>query len=108
MSEKPRIRLPKEAQKGEIIQVKTLFTHPMESGQRKEADGKTIPRKIINKFTAEFNGKPVFTCKMETGMAANPFIEFRTRIDEAGKFTFSWVDDDGTVVKAEESIALKG
>lgn len=108
MSEKPRVRLPKEAKKGEIIQIKTLFTHPMETGQRKDADGKTIPRKIINKFTAEFNGKPVFTCKLETGMAANPFIEFRARVDEAGTFKFSWVDDDGSVVTAEEAIAMKG
>ena len=61
MAEKPRLKLPKEAKKGEVIEIKTLLPHIMESGQRKDKDGKTIPRKIINKFACEFNGKPVFS-----------------------------------------------
>ena len=51
MAEKPRLKLPKEAKKGEVIEIKTLMPHIMELGQRKDKDGKTIPRKIINKFT---------------------------------------------------------
>ncbi|MDU1691681.1 MAG: thiosulfate oxidation carrier complex protein SoxZ, partial [Bradyrhizobium sp.] len=65
MADKPRIKLPKEAKKGEIIQIKTLVSHLMESGQRKDAQGKPIARKIINKFTCEFNGRPVFSCALE-------------------------------------------
>ena len=61
MAEKPRLKLPKEAKKGEVIEIKTLLPHIMESGQRKDKDGKPIPRKIINKFACEFNGKPVFS-----------------------------------------------
>ena len=59
MAETPKIRVPKTAKKGEVVEIKTLLPHIMESGQRKDKDGKTIPRKIINKFVAEFNGKPV-------------------------------------------------
>ena len=56
----PRVRVPAKAAAGEMIEIKTLISHEMESGQRKDAKGETIPRKIINKFTASFNGKPVF------------------------------------------------
>ena len=107
MAEKPRLKLPKEAAKGEIIQIKTLVSHVMESGQRKDRDGNTIPRKIINKFACEFNGKPVFSCALEPAISANPYIQFDARIDEAGTFKFAWTDDDGSVITAEEKIALK-
>ena len=72
MAEKPRLKLPKEAKKGDVIEIKTLMPHIMESGQRKDKDGKPIPRKIINKFTCEFNGKPVFSANLEPAIAANP------------------------------------
>ena len=107
MADKPRIKLPKEATKGETIQIKTLVSHVMESGQRKDAQGKTVPRKIINKFTCEFNGKPVFACALEPAISANPYIQFNARIDEEGTFKFAWTDDDGTVITAEEKIAIK-
>lgn len=107
MAEKPRIKIPKDAKKGEIIQIKTLISHPMESGQRKDAQGKTIPRKIINKFTCEFNGKPVFAASLEGAISANPYVQFNVRVDEEGVFRFAWTDDDGTVTTAEEKIAIK-
>ena len=107
MAEKPRVKLPKEAAKGEIVQIKTLISHPMESGQRKDAQGKTIPRKIINKFVCEFNGKTVFSCALEPAISANPYIQFNARVDEAGTFRFAWTDDDGSVITAEEKIAIK-
>ncbi|MBV9558687.1 MAG: thiosulfate oxidation carrier complex protein SoxZ [Pseudolabrys sp.] len=106
MADKPRIRLPKDAKKGEIIQIKTLVSHIMESGQRKDKDGNTIPRKIINKFTCEFNGKPVFSAAIEPAVAANPYIQFNAKVDESGTFKFTWTDDDGTVTTAEEKITV--
>ena len=56
----PRVRVPATAKKDEIIEIKTLISHEMESGQRKGADGNVIPRRIINTFTASFNGKKFF------------------------------------------------
>jgi sulfur-oxidizing protein SoxZ len=106
MAEKPRLKLPKEAKKGEVIEIKTLLPHIMESGQRKDKDGKIIPRKIINKFACEFNGKPVFTANLEPAIAANPYMQFHAKVDESGKFKFTWTDDDGTVTTAEETITV--
>ena len=106
MAEKPRIKIPKEAKKGEIIEIKTLMPHVMESGQRKDKDGKAIPRKIINKFTCDFNGKPVFSADLDPAIAANPYMQFSAKVEESGTFRFSWTDDDGTVVTAEEKITV--
>ena len=108
MAEKPRIRLPKEAKKCEIVQIKTLVSHVMETGLRKDDNGKLIPRKIINAFTCTFNGKPVFSCELEPAIAANPYLQFSARIEESGTFRFSWTDDDGTTITADESITVTG
>ena len=104
MAEKPRLKVPKEAKKGDVIEIKTLIAHVMESGQRKDKDGKTIPRKIINKFTCEFKGKPVFNADLDPAIAANPYMQFFAKVEESGTFRFSWTDDDGTVTTAEEKI----
>ena len=106
MADTPKIRVPKTAKKGELIEIKTLMPHIMESGQRKDKDGKTIPRKIINMFTCEFNGKLVFSASLEPAIAANPYMEFYAKVDESGTFKFSWTDDDGTVTTAEEKITV--
>jgi sulfur-oxidizing protein SoxZ len=106
MAEKPRIKLPKEAKKGEVIEIKTLIAHVMETGLRKDQDGKLIPRRIINKFTCEFNGKPVFSVDIEPAVAANPYMQFTARVEESGTFRFAWVDDDGTVTTTEQQIAV--
>ena len=106
MADQPKIRVPRSAKKGEVIEIKTLMPHIMESGQRKDKEGKTIPRKIINKFTAEFNGKPVFTANLEPAIAANPYMQFFAKVNESGTFKFSWTDDDGTVTTAEQKIEV--
>ncbi len=106
MADKPRLKLPKEAKKGEVIQIKTLISHVMETGLRKDKDGNVIPRKIINKFTCELNGKPVFSCDLEPAVAANPYLQFTARVEESGTFRFTWIDDDGTVTATEEKITV--
>jgi sulfur-oxidizing protein SoxZ len=106
MAEKPRLKIPKDAKKGELIEIKTLMPHIMETGQRKDKDGKPIPRKIINTFTCEFNGKPVFSANLDSAVAANPYMQFFAKVEESGTFKFSWTDDDGTITTAEENITV--
>jgi sulfur-oxidizing protein SoxZ len=106
MAEKPRIKLPSETKKGEIIQIKTLLPHAMENGLRKDQSGAIVPRKIINRFTCDFNGKRVFACNLETAIAANPYLQFTAKVEESGTFSFAWTDDDGTATVAEEKIVV--
>lgn len=106
MAEKPRLRVPKEAKKSEVIEIRTLLAHPMETGFRKDQDGKIIPREIINTFTCTFNGKPVIRVELQPAISANPYFQFAAKVEESGTFTFTWTDDNGTVTTAEESITV--
>jgi len=101
------VKVPKTAAAGEVITIKTLISHDMESGQRKDSEGNTIPRKIINKFTCDFNGQTVFSCDIDPAISANPYFEFNAKVAESGTFKFTWVDDDGSVYEAEEKIEVK-
>jgi len=107
MAIKPRIKLDKkEAKKGELVEVKALVQHVMETGQRKDASGNTIPRKILNKFTCTVNGKEVFSADFEPAIAANPYIQFKFKATESGPVVLTWVDDDGSKIVGEDQITV--
>jgi sulfur-oxidizing protein SoxZ len=107
MSVKPRIKLDKkEAKKGELVEVKALVSHIMESGQRKDRDGKAIPRKILNKFTCTVNGKEVFSADFQPAISANPYIQFKFKAQESGPVVLTWIDDDGSKIVGEDSIKV--
>ena len=107
MAAKPRIKVPKKAAAGDVVKIKTLISHKMESGQRKDKKtGELIPRMIINKFTCEFNGTPIFSCDIDPAISANPFLEFNAKVMESGTFKFTWTDDEGTVTEASKDIAV--
>ena len=95
---RPRVRLPEVAKVGEVIEIKTLISHVMETGQRKESDGKPIPRFIINAFSASFAGAEVFKAELHPGVSANPYLAFFMRVPGPGEFEFTWTDDNGAKV----------
>jgi sulfur-oxidizing protein SoxZ len=103
---KPRVKVPKAAAAGDSITIKTLISHKMESGQRKDGDGNPIPRSIINRFTCDFNGENVIDIKLEPAISTNPYFEFEASVPEAGEFTFTWYDDDGSVYTEAKSITV--
>ena len=92
---KPRVKVPKEVSIDEIVEIKTLIRHPMHCGRMKDPDGQTIPRQIINSFSAKFNGKEVFQMDLEPSISTNPYITFQYKVKESGKFDFEWRDDNG-------------
>ncbi|WP_170407344.1 thiosulfate oxidation carrier complex protein SoxZ [Ruegeria arenilitoris] len=103
---KPRVKVPKTAAAGETITIKTLISHKMESGQRKDKEGNVIPRSIINRFTCEFNGELVIDVTMEPAISTNPYFQFDATVPEAGEFVFTWYDDDGSVYDTKKSIEI--
>ena len=92
---KPRVKVPKEVSMDEIIEIKTLIRHPMHSGRMKDTDGNTIPKQIINAFSAKFNGQEVFKMDLEASISTNPYIVFQYKATETGTFDFEWLDDNG-------------
>lgn len=90
-----RIVMPKTARKGEIVEIKTLITHPMETGHRRDDVGKPIPRDIIDLFRVTYGGEEVFRMELFPAVAANPFIAFQTVAIATGELVFEWRDDAG-------------
>jgi sulfur-oxidizing protein SoxZ len=103
---KPRIRLPSQARKGEVIEIKTLISHPMETGYRRDSEGQLIPRHIIHTFTCTYNGAEVFRADWHPAVAANPYLAFYTVAIESGHLRFEWFDEDGMVYAAEAEITV--
>ena len=99
-----RIRLPATIKKGEVIEIKTLVTHTMESGQRRDAQNNVIPRKILNKFACSYNGKEVFRADLAPAISANPYLAFFVTATESGTLDFVWTDDDGSTIKESTKI----
>jgi len=93
---KARVKVPKKVKKGEAFQVKTLVSHKMETGQRKDKKtGNKIPRMIINKFVCMYNGKEVFSADWHPAISANPYLAFYVKATESGKLDMTWTEDNG-------------
>ena len=101
------INVPSHAKRGDIIEIKTLMSHIMETGYRHTATGEIVPRDIITSFTCRFNGVEIFRADLFPAIAANPFITFFTVATESGKFDFEWIGDRGFAETASASIAVE-
>jgi sulfur-oxidizing protein SoxZ len=99
-----RIRLPRDAKRGEVIFVRVLIQHPMETGYRVGADGNKVAKNVIRSLVCRYNGVEVFRADMSPGIAANPYLEFPTVATESGELEFTWVDDAGSRGRAVEPI----
>jgi sulfur-oxidizing protein SoxZ len=101
------INVPKQAKRGEIIEIKTLMSHIMETGYRRTASGEIVPRDIITSFSCRYNGEEIFRADLFPAIAANPFITFYTIATETGKFEFEWIGDKGFSETASASITVE-
>ena len=101
------INVPKKAKRGEIIEIKTLMSHIMETGYRRTATGEIVPRDIITSFVCRYNGVEIFRADLFPAIAANPFITFFTVATESGKFDFEWIGDRGFNETASASILVE-
>jgi sulfur-oxidizing protein SoxZ len=101
------INSPKKAKRGEVIEIRTLTSHIMETGFRRTAAGEIIPRDIITSFACRYNGTEIFRADLYPAIAANPFITFFTTATESGKFEFEWIGDKGFAETASASIIVE-
>jgi sulfur-oxidizing protein SoxZ len=101
------INVPKKAKNGDVIEIKTLMSHVMETGYRRTTSGGVVPRDIITSFTCRFNGEEIFRADLFPANAANPFISFFTVATKSGKFDFEWIGDNGFTETAAASIVVE-
>lgn len=103
-----RVQLPPTAKPGEVIGVRIAIQHPMETGFRYDLGGKPIPKNVIHSLVARYNGAEIFRAEMDSGIAANPYLEFHTVADASGEFHFEWVDDNGDRGEERASLTVTG
>ena len=101
------INVPKKAKSGDVIEIKTLMSHIMETGYRRTTNGKIVPRDIITSFTCRFDGEEIFRADLFPATAANPFMSFFTVATKSGKFDFEWIGDNGFSESASASITVE-
>jgi len=101
------INVPERARRGEIIEIRTLVSHPMETGYRRSQLGAPIPRDIIRRFVCTYNGTEVFRAELHPAIAANPFIAFSTVATESGTLAFHWTGDSGFAVTESAAIVVE-
>ena len=89
------IEVPTSAKRGEIVEIRMLIAHAMESGHRAGPQGTVLPRDIIRRFTCRYGGELVFSVDLYPAIAANPYIAFCTRATESGALVFTWEGDNG-------------
>ena len=101
------INVPTRARRGEVIEIKTLISHAMETGYRRTQLGTPIPRDIIRLFVCTYNGTEVFRAELHPAIAANPFIVFSTIATESGTLAFHWTGDNGFSVRESAAITVE-
>lgn len=100
------VNVPAQARRGEIIEIKTLVRHAMETGFRRTQLGELIPRDIITRFVCTYNGAEIFRAELHPAIAANPFMTFTTVATESGTIAFNWVGDNGYAVTETATITV--
>ncbi len=103
---RPRVKVPRNARKGEVVLVKTLLRHRMETGLRTDGDGNVIPRHIINGFVCRYDDAVVFSVDLRPAVSANPFIEFYVVARRSGTLKFFWYEDGGKVYTAQRQLTV--
>ena len=100
------VTVPPTAKRGEIIEIKTLVSHTMETGYRRTERGTSIPRDIVRLFVCSYNGVEIFSAELHPAISANPYIAFSTVATESGTIAFHWKGDNGFAVSSSATITV--
>ena len=90
-----RFDMPSQARAGEVIKLRLLVQHPMETGYLLDLNNRRIARNVINDLRCTYLGQEVFRIEPSSGLSANPYIEFFLRATQTGEIAIDWVDDRG-------------
>jgi sulfur-oxidizing protein SoxZ len=101
------ITVPATARKGEVIEIRTLIQHLMETGYRPDATGVVVPRDILRRFTCTYNGATVFQAELHPAIAANPYLAFPLRATASGTLAFTWTGDNGFAQTETRAITVE-
>jgi sulfur-oxidizing protein SoxZ len=100
------VTVPKTARRGEVIEIRTLVSHNMETGYRRSERGVAIPRDIVRTFSCTFNGAEIFSAELHPAISANPYISFSMVATESGTLAFNWMGDNGFAVSSSATLTV--
>lgn len=103
-----RVSMPPEAKRGDVIEIKALIRHIMETGHRVDNVGKPIPRDIIKTFAVTYDGVEVFRMDLNPGVSANPYVVFTTTATSTGELVFTWTDEKGIETVERKKLVVQG
>jgi len=103
-----RVQVPDHVKPGDVVEVRILIQHPMETGYRRDEVGRPIPRNTIRSLTCRYGGEEIFSAEMSSGIAANPYLQFTTVAQSSGVLEFAWVDDEGHSEVYRKELAVAG
>lgn len=96
----PRVSPPSDGSPGEASEIRTLVSHPMETGLREGPSGELLPRRMIDTLVVEYEGDTVLTVNMHTAVSENPYMRFFMAPQNSGQAVFRWTEDSGDTVDA--------
>jgi len=100
------VNVPATAKRGEIVEIRTLVQHVMETGFRRTQLGELIPRDIIRQFVCTYNGAEIFRAEFHPAISANPLMVFSTVAAESGTLAFTWTGDKGFTMTESAKITV--
>ena len=86
---------PASARAGEVVEVRALIQHAMETGYRLDVDGEKLPRDLVRRVECRFDGELVFAADLNAAISANPYLAFFLRVPRSGTLTVAWQGDRG-------------
>jgi len=101
-----RVSVPSEVRRGETFEVRISIRHPMETGYRVDDVGKPVARNVIREFVCRYNDVVVLHARLNSGIAANPYLRFFVTATESGELDFAWVDDAGERGEARTGVRV--
>jgi len=101
-----RLQVPPAVRRGEAVEVRLLVQHPMETGYRRDPDGRVVPLNVVNSLVCRLAGREVLRAELGSGIAANPYFAFWILAEASGEVTVEWVDDAGVRGTASASLVV--
>ena len=106
MISRGRVSMPAQAKRGQVIEIRAIVSHTMETGFRRTERGATIARDIIDLFICTYNGVEVFRAELYPSISANPYLAFSTVATESGTLQFRWSGDNGFTLTETATIQV--
>ncbi|XHS77559.1 thiosulfate oxidation carrier complex protein SoxZ [Burkholderiaceae bacterium UC74_6] len=100
------ITLPASAAAGQVVELRCMIAHAMETGYRVDDAGKPVPRDILRRLRVEYLGSTVFEAELFPAVAANPLIAFCLKAERSGSLRFEWSGDHGFVQVEERTLVV--